>query len=143
MKFVVSSVELLGHLQSVSRVISSKNTLPILDNILFNLSENKLELTASDLESTFITSMQLENTSDAGSIAIPARLLLDTLKEFPDQPLTFDVNEETYSVVISTENGQFTIMGQNGSDFPQIPALRDEEKNSFEIGGANLLKGIT
>ena len=81
MKFVVSSIELLNHLQAVSRVISSKNTLPILDNILFRLDDKNLELTASDLESTFITRMDLENTDGTGSIAIPARLLLDTLKD--------------------------------------------------------------
>ena len=82
MKFVVSSIELLSHLQAVSRVISSKNTLPILDNILFSLEKNKLELTASDLESTLVTSMSMENTTDSGVIALPAKLLLDTLKEF-------------------------------------------------------------
>ena len=86
MKFVVSSIELLRHLQAVSRVISSKNTLPILDNFLFKLEDNKLEITASDLESTLITNLTLENASDSGSIAIPARLLTDTLKEFPEQP---------------------------------------------------------
>ena len=143
MKFVVSSIELLNHLQAVSRVISSKNTLPILDNILFSLEGKKLELTASDLESTLVTSMELENVSESGSIAIPSRLLLDTLKEFPDQPLTFDVNTSSLSVVISSENGQFTIVGQNGSDFPQLPKIKEEEKTSFEITADVLLQGIT
>ena len=92
MKFVVSSTDLLGHLQNVSRVISSKNTLPILDNFLFKLESNELEITASDLESTLITTMILENTSDSGSIAVPARILTDTLKEFPEQPLTFEID---------------------------------------------------
>jgi DNA polymerase-3 subunit beta len=143
MKFVVSSIDLLNHLQAVSRVISSKNTLPILDNVLFTLEKNQLELTASDLESTLVTSMKLENSSDEGSIAVPAKLLLDTLKEFPDQPLSFDVNTDTLSVVISSENGQFTIVGQNGSDFPQLPEIKDEEKSSFELGADVLLQGIT
>jgi DNA polymerase III subunit beta len=143
MKFVVSSVELLNHLQAVSRVISSKNTLPILDNILFDLEGKKLELTASDLESTLITRMELENASESGSIAIPSRLLLDTLKEFPDQPLTFDVNTTSLSVVISSENGQFTIVGQNGNDFPQLPVIKEEDKTSLEIGADILLQGIT
>ena len=142
MKFVVSSIELLNHLQAVSRVISSKNTLPILDNILFNLGGNKLELTASDLESTFITSMEIENASEEGSIAIPARLLLDTLKEFPDQPLTFDINMDTRAVVIHSENGQFSVVGQSGSDFPQLPAIKEENKASFEIPAETLLHGI-
>lgn len=142
MKFVVSSVDLLSHLQNVSRVISSKNTLPILDNVLFNLDGKKLELTASDLESTFVTSMELENASDSGSIAIPARLLLDTLKEFPDQPLTFDVNMEDFKVVINSENGQYDLPGQNGDDFPQLPAIKDE-KTSVQIPADVLLNGFT
>ncbi|HEY4788710.1 MAG TPA: DNA polymerase III subunit beta, partial [Bacteroidales bacterium] len=106
MKFVVSSSDLLSHLQAISRVISSKNTLPILDNFLFKLENSELEITASDLESTFITRMKLENASDPGSIAIPAKILLDTLKEFPDQPLTFDITLDTLSVVIISANGQ-------------------------------------
>ncbi len=142
MKFVVSSVDLLSHLQNVSRVISSKNTLPILDNVLFNLDGNKLELTASDLESTFVTSMELENASESGSIAIPARLLLDTLKEFPDQPLTFDVNLDDFKVVINSENGQYDLPGQNGDDFPQLPALKDD-KTSVQIPADILLNGFT
>src|SRR5512145_2631468 len=104
MKFVVSSTELLGHLQGISRVISTKNTLPILDNFLFNLSGNDLEITASDLESTLITRMKLENTDGDGTVALPARILLDTLKEFPEQPLTFEINPDTLSIVISSEN---------------------------------------
>jgi DNA polymerase-3 subunit beta len=143
MKFVVSSVDLLSHLQNVSRVISSKNTLPILDNVLFKLEGKTLELTASDLESTFVTSMELENASDAGSIAIPARLLLDTLKEFPDQPLTFNVNLDDFKVVISSENGQYDLPGQNGDDFPQLPAIKEESKASFQIPTDVLLSGIT
>ena len=82
MKFVVSSTELLGHLQAISRVISSKNTLPILDNFLFNISGNDLEITASDLESTLITHMRLENITGSGTVALHARLLLYTPKEF-------------------------------------------------------------
>jgi DNA polymerase III subunit beta len=143
MKFVVSSIDLLNHLQAVSRVISSKNTLPILDNILFNLEGSKLELTASDLESTFITSMELDNYNGSGSIAIPSRLLLDTLKEFPDQPLTFDINTSSFAIVINSENGQFSVMGQNGEDFPQLPAIKEEHKTTFEISASVLLNGIT
>ncbi|MDX9726169.1 MAG: DNA polymerase III subunit beta [Bacteroidales bacterium] len=142
MKFVVSSTELLGHLQAISRVISSKNTLPILDNFLFNLSGNDLEITASDLESTLITRMKLENTSGDGIIAMPARILLDTLKEFSVQPLTFDINAETMAVVITSENGKFNIMGQNGVDFPALPAIRKEKKFTFGINADVMLAGI-
>lgn len=143
MKFVVSSSELLGHLQAISRVISSKNTLPILDNFLFNLSGNDLEITASDLESTLITRMKLENTTGDGTIALPARILLDTLKEFSVQPLTFDINMETMAVVISSENGKFNVVGQNGIDFPALPAIKKDKKFKFNINADVLLAGIS
>jgi DNA polymerase-3 subunit beta len=143
MKFVVSSSELLGHLQAISRVISSKNTLPILDNFLFNLSGNDLEITASDLESTLITRMKLENTDGDGTIALPARILLDTLKEFSVQPLTFDINMSTMAVVISSENGKFNVVGQNGIDFPALPSIKKEKKFSFVINADVMLAGIT
>lgn len=143
MKFVISSTELLSHLQAISRVISNKNTLPILDNFLFQLSDNELKITASDLETTLITTIQLENVTDEGSIAIPARILTDTLKEFPDQPLTFDINNETFGVVITTENGKYNVVGQNGEDFPQLPVIKDDQKNSIQLSADIILNGIT
>ena len=142
MKFVVSSIDLLNHLQSASRVISPKNTLPILDNFLFKLTGNKLEITASDLETTLITTVELENISDEGSIAIPARLLTDSLKEFPDQPLAFNINTDTFGIVISSENGQFSVVGQNGNDFPQLPQIKQEKTISFDIAAETLANGI-
>jgi DNA polymerase-3 subunit beta len=143
MKFVVSSSELLGHLQAISRVISSKNTLPILDNFLFSLSGNDLEITASDLESTLITRMKLENTDGDGTIALPARILLDTLKEFSVQPLTFDINMDTLAVIISSENGKFNVVGQNGIDFPALPSIKKDKKFVFSINADILLAGIS
>ena len=143
MKFVISSTDLLTHLQAVSRVISTKNTLPILDNFLFQLEGNQLEITASDLESTLITKITLENATDNGSIAIPARLLNETLKEFPEQPLTFEINLDTFGVVINSENGKFSIVGQKGSDFPQLPTIKDDKKSAFKVQSEVLLSGIT
>jgi len=143
MKFVISSTELLSHLQAISRVISNKNTLPILDNFLFQLADNELKITASDLETTLITSIKLENVTDEGSIAIPARILTDTLKEFPDQPLTFDINNDTFGVVITTENGKYNVVGQNGEDFPQLPVIKDDQKTSIKLTADVLLSGIT
>ena len=143
MKFVVSSNELLNHLQAVSRVISTKNTLPILDNFLFKLESNQLEITASDLESTLVTTMGIENVTDEGSIAIPARLLTDTLKEFPEQPLTFEVDLNKLSVVINSENGKFTIVGYNAGEFPQMPTVKPDKKASIELAPDILLSGIS
>jgi DNA polymerase-3 subunit beta len=143
MKFVVSSIDLLNHLQSLSRVISSKNTLPILDNYLFRLDGKTLEITASDLETTMVTTLELENTSGSGNIAIPAKLITDSLREFPDQPLTFTINTETYAVTISSENGQFSVVGQHGEDFPQLPKIKPERSVSLKMSASSLVSGIT
>lgn len=142
MKFVVSSTELLSHLQAISRVISSKNTLPILDNFLFMLNSGSLTITASDLESTLVTMLSLANSDESGSVAIPAKLLLDTLKEFPEQPLTFEINTETMAVVIISQNGKFTVVGQNGEDFPQLPSIKDDRKVSLKLGASVLQSGV-
>lgn len=142
MKFVVSSTELLSHLAAISKVINSKNTLPILDNYLFLLEENRLTVTASDLESTLITSLDLENTSGAGTIAIPAKLMNETLKEFPEQPLTFQIDPETFAIDIYSQNGKFSIIGQNGEDFPQQPMLNEDISSEVNVNHQVLLNGI-
>jgi DNA polymerase-3 subunit beta len=142
MKFVISSTDLLSHLSAISKVISSKSTMPILDNFLFNLSGNEIVITASDLESTLITSIELDNTEGEGIIAIPAKLLIDTLKEFPEQPLTFQINTENYAVEIFSDNGKFSIVGQSGEDFPELPSVNEESAISVKLGHRVLLKGI-
>ncbi len=142
MKFVISSSELLSHLLAISRVISTKNTLPILDNFLFKLEGKDLEITASDLETTLTTGLSVENASESGSIALPARILTETLKEFAEQPLTFDINTETMAVVIISENGQFNIVGQKGIDYPKLPELKEEKKTALLMSPEVLLQGI-
>ena len=142
MKFVVSSTELLSHLAAISKVINSKNTLPILDNYLFLLEDNRLTVTASDLESTLITSLELENTSGTGTIAVPAKRMNDTLKEFPEQPLTFQIDPETFQIDIFSQNGKFSIVGQNGEDFPQQPILNESVASTINVNHSVLLSGI-
>jgi DNA polymerase III subunit beta len=142
MKFVVSSTDLLSHLSAISKVISSKSTMPILDNFLFQLTDADLTITASDLESTLITHMELDNTEGEGTIAVPARLLIDTLKEFPEQPLTFQINTDTYGVEIFSDNGKYSIVGQSGEDFPELPEINEEEATSVTVVPKILLKGI-
>lgn len=134
---------LLSHLSVVSRVISSKNTLPILDNFLFRLKGNELEIVASDLESTLSTKIALDNVQDEGSIAIPYKILIDTLKEFSEQPLTFEIDPGTLSIVINSENGQFNIVGQPADDFPKAAELSPESKVSVKVSADILLNGIT
>lgn len=143
MKFVVSSTELLSHLNAISKVISSKNTLPILDNYLFQLEDSRLTITASDLESTLITSLDLDNTEGSGDVAIPAKLLNDTLKEFPEQPLTFQINLETSAIDIYSENGKFSIVGQSGEDFPELPELKEEAAATIDVNHDVLFNGIS
>ncbi len=142
MKFVVSSTELLSHLAALSRVISSKSTMPILDNFLFQLSETALTITASDLESTLITSLELDNIEGEGSIAVPAKLFIDTLKEFPEQPLTFQIDESSFSVEIFSDNGKYSITGQNAEDFPEMPKMDEESVATINVNHVALKKGI-
>ncbi len=126
MKFIVSSTYLLKQLQVLGGVINSSNTLPILDNFLFELDHTKLTVSASDLETTMASSLNVESDSK-GSVAIPARLLLDTLKTFPEQPLTFVV-EENNTVEISSNHGKYALAYANGEEFPKAVALEDPSK---------------
>lgn len=142
MKFVVSSTELLSHLSAISKVINSKNTLPILDNYLFLLEDNLLTVTASDLESTLITSLELDNTNGTGAIAVPAKRMNEILKEFPEQPLTFQIDPETFAIEIFSQNGKFSIVGQNGEDFPQQPILNEDTSSTISLNHSVLLNGI-
>ena len=143
MKFVVSSTELLEHLQAISKVISSKNTLPILDNFLFELKDGKLVATASDMESTLITSIPLDNSIGEGVIAFPAKILTDTLKEFPEQPLTFDIDMDSLAVKITSENGVFSIVCQQGEDYPKIPGIEENSTVSITVDSELLLNGVS
>jgi DNA polymerase-3 subunit beta len=126
MKFIVSSTYLLKQLQVLGGVINSSNTLPILDNFLFELDHSKLTVSASDLETTMASSLEVESDSK-GSVAIPARLLLDTLKTFPEQPLTFVV-EDNNTVEISSNHGKYALAYANGNEFPKAVALEDPSK---------------
>jgi DNA polymerase-3 subunit beta len=121
MKFIVSSSQLLKQLQVLGGVINSNNTLPILDNFLFELSENQLKVSASDLETTMSSVVAVESDS-SGSIAVSARLLLDTLKTFPDQPLTFKTEGDN-TIEISSDQGKYDMAYFGGDEFPKAVSL--------------------
>tara|TARA_B110000046_G_scaffold24024_1_gene23134 strand:+ start:4187 stop:5305 length:1119 start_codon:yes stop_codon:yes gene_type:complete len=121
MKFIVSSSQLLKQLQVLGGVINSNNTLPILDNFLFELSENQLKVSASDLETTMSSVVAVESDS-SGSIAVSARLLLDTLKTFPDQPLTFKTEGDN-AIEISSDQGKYDMAYFGGDEFPKAVSL--------------------
>lgn len=141
MKFTVSSTELLSHLQTISRVINNKNTLQILDNFLLELEGNTLKMTASDIETTMITSMEVQDVEGSGTVAVTNKLLLDTLREFPEQPLTFTIDDETLAMVITSVNGTYNFIGQNGELYPILPKL-DEESKELAVEADLLMNGI-
>ncbi len=128
MKFNVSSSKLFSQLQAVSRVINNKNALPILDDVLFDLSGNELKLTASDGETTIRTSVEVDGVEGSGKVASAAKLLLETLKEFSEQPLAFTIDENNFAVSMVSQNGTYSFVGVNGNEYPEMPASEADAK---------------
>ena len=131
MKFIVNSTALLRELQKLNSVISSNNTLPILDNFLFEINEGNMAVTASDLEVTMKVAISVESEFD-GRITIPARILIDTLKTFSNQPLTFVINLTNYSIEIISELGNYKLSGNNADEFPKSPTLTNSSSTFFK-----------
>ena len=141
MKFIVSSTLLLKQLQAIGGVINSNNTLPILDNFLFELDGDGLTISASDLETTMTTKVAVSMSEKNGSIAIPAKILLDTLKTFPELPVSFTIEPKTtFAVEISAGEGKYKLTGHNSDEFPKIPTL--ENFSSIDISSEVLAKAI-
>src|SRR5690554_1281171 len=114
MKFVVSSTSLLKQLAGINGVITTNPVVPILENFLFEVSEGKLVISASDLQTSMITELSVE-AKDKGNIAVPAKILMDTLKNLPEQPVAFTIDEETYTIEISSDNGRYKLSGENAT----------------------------
>ncbi|MEJ1238502.1 DNA polymerase III subunit beta [Chryseolinea sp. T2] len=125
MKFIVNSAYLLKQLSNINGVITTNPVVPILENFLFELEKGSLTVTASDLQTSMITELQVES-KEKGSIAVPARILLDTLKNLPEQPVTFSIDESTYSVEIISDNGRYKLSGENATDFPKVPTVSND-----------------
>lgn len=143
MKIVVSSSELLKKLNVIGKVINSKNTLPILDNFLFSFKDGELTVSASDLDSTLKTKVTLDRSEgDDGNIAIPAKILLDILKEFSEQPLSFEMNMESSTINIVSETGKFTIYAQNGNEYPQPQQIDTADSNKLTLAADIMVSGI-
>ena len=142
MKFVISSASMLNHLQAINRVINSKSTLPILDCFLLELKGEKLTLTAADSETRLETWVDVSSAEGEGSLAINAKNLLDPLRELPDQPLTFDINDETLEVYIYYQNGKYNFVGLKGDEYPDPKPLKEESSMSLTIDSEMLLSGI-
>lgn len=125
MNFTVSSSQLSLRLQTISRVINSKNTIPVLDCFLFELQGTKLTLTASDPENTLNTSIEVIESSEDFTFAVSSKILIESLKEISEQPLRFEVNKETYEITIYYLNGKYSMVGQCADDYPSAPVLGD------------------
>ena len=141
MRFIVNSSVLLKQLQAVSGVISSNNTLPILDNFLFQLKGNDLIITATDLETTITSKVELDMAENDYSVAVPAKILIDTLKTFSSTPLTFSVDVESMVITISAGEGNYRLSGYNAEEYPRTPEI--DSSSSLNIDSSILQKAIS
>lgn len=141
MKFTVSSSALLSLLATTGKVISNKNTLPILDYFLMELNGNTLKVTASDLETTLVGSISVESVETEGTIAAPVKQMLDSLKEFPELPLTIEVNDKNWEIRINWKSGSLSIPGASAVSYPAVPQLNAEQKE-LQLGVDLLVNGI-
>ena len=139
MKFIVSSSALLKQLQFINGVVPSNPVVPILANFLFEVNDGTLTITASDLETSMLTSLPVE-ARDNGRIAAPARILLDTLKNLPDQPVTFTIDPDTYTIEIASANGRYRLSGENATDFPRVPVVKGT--TTLELPSTALARAI-
>lgn len=138
MKFIVSSSALLKQLQQISGVINANTVLPILEDFLFEVEKNKLTVVATDLETVMKVHLEIE-AKDTGKVCIPAKILIDSLKNIPDQPLTFNIDKQ-YAVELTSDNGKYKVMGENPDNFPKEPA--NDETTSFTMTSSSLVTAI-
>ena len=141
MKFQVLSSELLSHLSSISRVLSSKNPMPILENFLFNISGDKLVITASDGDTTMVTSVSLESVEGNGSLVVSPKNLIEPLKEMPQQMISFEVDEDNLEIFVKYDSGKFNFIAGNAKEYPVQKPL-EKEALKFTLPASTLLGGI-
>lgn len=140
MKFIISSTALLKSLQKISGVLSSSSTLPILEDFLFELSSDKLKITASDLETTITVELTPDMAEDPGVVAIPAKMLLDIMKTFSELPVTISVDMTNLGVELFAGEGKYKLVGHRSDEFPQIPTL--ENTKTLQINGSILVNAF-
>ncbi|HKC35910.1 MAG TPA: DNA polymerase III subunit beta [Chitinophagaceae bacterium] len=138
MKFIVSSSALLKQLQHISGVINANTVLPILEDFLFEVEKNKLSVVATDLETVMRIQMDIE-AKDSGKVCIPAKILLDSLKNIPDQPLTFNI-DKNFGIELTSDNGKYKVMGENPDNFPK--ELSADDTTSFKATSSALITAI-
>lgn len=138
MKFIVSSSSLLKQLQHIAGVINANTVLPILEDFLFEVDKGQLTVVATDLETVMRISLDVE-AKDSGKVCIPAKILMDSLKNLADQPLTFNI-DKNFGVEITSDNGKYKVMGENPDNFPKAPAADDT--TSFTMTSSALVTAI-
>ena len=138
MKFIVSASALLKQLQQINGVINTNTVLPILEDFLFEIEKNRLTVVATDLETVMKIHMEIE-AKDSGKVCIPAKILMDSLKNLPDQPLTFNI-DKNFAIEITSDNGKYKIMGENPENFPKEPSA--DTTTSFAMTSSALLTAI-
>lgn len=131
MRFIVSTSILLKQLQSISGASSSSTVLPILENFLFEIKDNMLTISATDLQTSMVTSLQIE-AKEEGRVAMPSKILIETLKTLPDQPVAFSVDTQTLAIEISAGDGKYKLSGENAEDFPKIPVVENVSTVALE-----------
>ncbi len=141
MKFSVSSSALLSLLATAGKVISTKNTLPILDYFCLVLKDGRLQVTTSDLETTMIGSIEVDQVESEGSIAAPVKQMLDLLKEFPEMPLTIGVDESTWEITVNWKSGSLSFPGASAVSYPEIPEFAGDRRD-ITIPVDTLVNGI-
>ena len=139
MRFIVSTSVLLKQLQAVNGALSSSTVLPILENFLFEIKDNILTISATDLQTSMVTFLTIESKEE-GKIAVPAKILLETLKTLPDQPVSFTVDKQTSAIEISAGDGKYKLSGENAEDFPKIPVV--ENASIVELTASVLSESI-
>ena len=142
MNFSISSSTLSSHLQAISRVINPKAIYPILEDFLFHIENGKLSVTAADNDTTLETDIELIESDGDGQIALPAKTLIDALKEIPEQPIRFIINDSSYSTTIRYQNGEYQVIGQNADEYP-TPAVLQETSTSLDINAQILQDGLS
>ncbi len=139
MKFIASSSLLLKQLQHISGVISSNTVLPILEDFLLEVEKNKMTIVATDLETVMRVQLEIES-KESGKVCIPAKILQDSLKNIPEQPLTFSI-DKNFAVEITSDNGKYKIMGENPDNFPKEPTA--DGTTSFTMPAHVLVTAIS
>jgi DNA polymerase III subunit beta len=138
MKFIVSSSALLKQLQQINGVINANTVLPILEDFLFEIDKTKLTVVATDLETVMKVHLEIE-ARENGRVCIPAKILMESLKNIPEQPLTFNI-DKNFAIEITSDNGKYKVMGENPDNFPKEPLA--DEANSFSMASSSLVTAI-